>query len=114
MPPEVDDCRRRIQALQTELEILGRETATGVDHQARVAEINEKMAKEKEELGTLEKHWNEEKERVNKILELRAKLRAAGVAPDEALAQKSKAEGRGAKGKDSRLRSRRFAAHSPI
>src|SRR5207244_11908428 len=99
VPAQVDDCRRRIQALQTELEILGRETATGVDHQARVAEINEKMAKEKEELGTLEKHWNEEKERVNKILELRAKLRAAGVAPDEALAQESKAEGRGAKGK---------------
>src|SRR6267154_2248793 len=35
VPPEVDDCRRRIQALQTEVEILGRETATGVDHEAR-------------------------------------------------------------------------------
>src|SRR5437660_11029706 len=49
VPPEVDDCRRRIQALQTELEILGRETATGVDHQARVAEIDEKMVKATEQ-----------------------------------------------------------------
>lgn len=85
VPPEVDDCRRRIQALNVETEILGRETATGVDHQMRVAEINEKVATEKAELATLEKHWGEEKERVTKILELRSKLRAAGIGPDEAL-----------------------------
>jgi len=78
VPPEVDDCRRRIQALETELGILGRETATGLDHQARQTEINEKLAKEKETLAGLEKHWNEEKELVGKILDLRAKLRAAG------------------------------------
>ena len=85
VPPEVDDCRRRIQALETELEILGREIATGVDHQARVAEINDKLVKEKEALAVLEKHWNEEKELVAKILDLRFKLRAAnssaGVPP---------------------------------
>jgi len=85
VPPEVDDCRRRIQALETELGILGRETATGLDHQARVAEINDKLAKEKEELAVLEKHWNEEKELVTKILDLRSKLRAGGIGPDEAL-----------------------------
>ena len=85
VPPEVDDCRRRIQALETEQGILGRETATGLDHQARVAEIDEKLAKEKEELAGLEKHWNEEKELVAKILDLRAKLRAGGIGPDDAL-----------------------------
>jgi type VI secretion system protein VasG len=85
VPPEVDDCRRRIQALETEKAILGRETATGLDHQARVVEIDEKFTKEKEELAGLEKHWNEEKERVGKILDLRAKLCAGGAAPDEAL-----------------------------
>ena len=35
VPPEVDDCRRRIQALETELEIIGRETAIGIDAEAR-------------------------------------------------------------------------------
>src|SRR3989440_5271294 len=67
VPPEVDDCRRRIQALRTEQEILGRETATGMDHQTRVTEINDKLGKEREELTGLEKHWNEEKELVGKI-----------------------------------------------
>jgi len=85
VPPEVDDSRRRIQALNTEFEILGRETATGLDHQTRLAEVNQTLAKEKEALVGLEKHWNEEKERVDKILDVRSKLRAAGVGPDEAL-----------------------------
>ena len=85
VPPEVDDCRRRIQALELELEILARETATGLDHAARVAEINGLLTQEKHELAGLEKHWNEEKEIVSKVLDLRAKLRAGGVAPDEAL-----------------------------
>jgi type VI secretion system protein VasG len=85
VPPEVDDCRRRIQALETERGILDREIATGLDHQARVAEINETLAKEKTELTGLEEHWNEEKEIVAKILDLRARLRAGGVAPDEAI-----------------------------
>src|SRR6266850_1286714 len=92
VPPEVDDCRRRIQALDTELEILGRETATGLDHQTRLSELSQALAKEKETLVLLEKHWNEEKERVDKILDVRSKLRAAGVGPDEAL----KTGGRGA------------------
>src|SRR6202041_510425 len=78
VPAEVDDCRRRIQALNTESEILSRETKVGLDHVERAAGITEKLAKEKEALATLEKHWGEEKELVAKILELRAKLRAAG------------------------------------
>src|SRR5260221_11725710 len=61
-----------------EQEILGRETSVGVDHQARAAEINEKLGKERAALAELEKHWDEEKTLVGKILELRAKLRAAG------------------------------------
>jgi len=85
VPPEVDDCRRRIQSLDTELEILGRETATGLDHATRVAEINDKLSKEKDELTGLEKHWSEEKEIVTQILDLRSKLRAGGVGPDHAM-----------------------------
>lgn len=78
VPAEVDDSRRRIQALETELEILGRETNVGLDHVEREAGINEKLAKEKEALAKLEAHWGEEKAMVGKILDLRAKLRAAG------------------------------------
>src|SRR5262245_56057411 len=78
VPAEVDDSRRRIQALETEIEILGRETAVGLDHKAREIEVKEKLAKEKSKLAELEEHWNQEKALVLKILELRAKLRAAG------------------------------------
>ena len=85
VPAQVDDCRRRIQALETEVEILGRESAVGVDHKTRSVEVNAKLAGEKEKLVALEKHWAEEKVLVTKVLELRAKLRGAGVAPDEAV-----------------------------
>src|SRR5882672_4241998 len=78
VPAEVDDCRRRIEALETELGILNRESAVGLDHKTRLAEINDKLARERAALADLEKHWNEEKVLVNKVLELRAKLRAAG------------------------------------
>jgi type VI secretion system protein VasG len=78
VPAEVDDCRRRIQAQETELEILNRESAVGLDHKERLAEVNGQLARERETLKGLEQHWNEEKTLVNKILELRAKLRAAG------------------------------------
>jgi type VI secretion system protein VasG len=78
LPAEVDDCRRRIQALETEQEVLGRESKVGLDHAVREKEIAEKLGTEREALATLEKHWQEEKELVAKVLEIRAKLRAAG------------------------------------
>ena len=84
VPAEVDDCRRRIQALNTELEILDRETAAGLDHAVRRAEVQAKTEQEKTELAGLEKHWAEEKTLVNRILELRGQLRSAGIAPDAA------------------------------
>ena len=101
VPPELDNCRRRIQSLETELGVLEREAATGLDHLERVAEIKEQLAKENTEREKLEKHWAQEKELVNSILDLRAKLRAAGVAPDDALkaeASKTKAASEPAKG----------------
>src|SRR5579859_4671748 len=78
VPAEVDDCRRRIQALELEREILNRESGVGMDHAARLAEVEQSIAREKTELDGLEKHWAEEKALVAKILELRARLRAAG------------------------------------
>src|SRR6266404_1357213 len=78
VPAQVDDCRRRIQGLETEREILAREASVGMDHVSRLAELDEKLAKERADLAGLEKHWGEEKTQVMKILDLRARLRAAG------------------------------------
>ncbi len=82
VPAQVDDARRRIQALETEQEILKRETSVGMDHATRLAEIDQKLSKERADLSALENHWAEEKAQVSKILELRARLRAAGSAVD--------------------------------
>ncbi len=80
VPAEVDNGRRRIQALQTEKEILGRESAIGMDHKVRGDEIDAKLLAEKEKLAGLEKHWGEEKVLVDEVLALRARLRAANSA----------------------------------
>ncbi len=75
VPPEVDDSRRRIQALNTELEIIGRETAVGMDTALREAAARDKLAAEQTRLEQLDARWQVEKELVDQILTLRGKLR---------------------------------------
>jgi type VI secretion system protein VasG len=75
VPAEVDDSRRRIQALETELEIIDRERAVGVDTKKREADAREKLTVERGRLRELEERWKSEKELVEKILELRGRLR---------------------------------------
>src|SRR5205085_2735768 len=75
-PPEVEDSKRRLSALQTELEILDRESAVGINHEARRAEIAGKLEEENSNLKRLDEHWKQEKEAVDKILNLRQKLRS--------------------------------------
>lgn len=85
VPAEVDDCRRRIQNFETEKAALDREISVGADHHGRTAELVQRINTEKERLKALEAHWSEEKNLVSRILDLRSRLRAGGVAPDEAL-----------------------------
>jgi len=75
VPAEVDDSRRRIEALNVELEIIGREAAIGMETASREAEAREKLAEEEERLKGLEERWAAEKELVQQILEIRARLR---------------------------------------
>jgi type VI secretion system protein VasG len=74
-PASVDDSRKHIAALETELSIIGRETAVGVNTQERHAAASEKLAAEQARLVTLESRWQAEKELVTRILALRAQLR---------------------------------------
>jgi type VI secretion system protein VasG len=75
VPPEVDDTRKRIQALETELAIIGREKTVGVDVAEREASAGEKLAVARARLETLEVNWQVEKGLVERILGLRARLR---------------------------------------
>jgi len=75
VPPDVEDCRHRIQALETELGIIDRERAVGVAHDERRAEITQLIDDEKKLLVGLEERWGKEKGIVDRILEIRARLR---------------------------------------
>ncbi len=81
-PPEVEDCRRCIEALDTELEIIGREEAIGIDVGSRRTSAEEKRATEQARLAVLEARWNDEKAVVGEILDLRSQLRAGGKPVD--------------------------------
>ena len=75
VPAEVDDSRRRIEALETEHEIINREKAVGVDTAAREELVNEKLEEEQSRLDVLDERWNSEKELVQQILDIRSQLR---------------------------------------
>jgi len=81
-PPEVEDCRRRIDALQTELDIIGREETIGIYAAGRRAAAEEKLGVERERLTGLEARWSSEKALVDSVLELRGRLRAGGKPVD--------------------------------
>jgi type VI secretion system protein VasG len=78
VPPEVEDSRRRIEALATELDIIGRERAVGIAVAARETEADAVLAEERRRLAELEERWGREKTLVEEILALRAKLRRQG------------------------------------
>ena len=82
VPAEVDDCRKRIEGLETELGIIGREKAIGIDVGARESTSELKLQEERKRLGLLEADWQREKQLVDKILSNRAKLRG-GDSPVE-------------------------------
>ena len=78
VPAEVDDSQRRIAALKTELEIIGRDETAGYEADARRARVDLEMAEEEARLEKLTARWSAEKIVVDAILDLRSKLRADG------------------------------------
>lgn len=80
VPAEVDDSQRRIEALTTELEIIGRDETAGYEVSERREIATKEMAAEEERLAELTERWDQEKAVVQEILDLRAKLRE-GAAP---------------------------------
>jgi type VI secretion system protein VasG len=84
VPPEVEDCRRHIEALETEREIIRRETAVGIDLKARPAEVDAALETERSRKERLEARWKSEKALVDRILAIRAELRQAGAPADPA------------------------------
>ena len=78
VPAEVDDARKRIDALNTETEIIGRDESAGYDVAERRAHVTGLLAAERARLEELETRWEAEKGIVAEILDLRRQLREAG------------------------------------
>ncbi|OFX21926.1 MAG: ClpV1 family T6SS ATPase, partial [Anaeromyxobacter sp. RBG_16_69_14] len=74
-PAEVEACQRQIEALQVELEIIGREQDVGMETRERSKAAMAKLAAEQARLVGLEERWRSEKDLVEKILGLRTELR---------------------------------------
>ncbi|MFL6632564.1 MAG: type VI secretion system ATPase TssH, partial [Massilia sp.] len=86
-PAEVDDSRKRIDALNVEMEIIRREGAIGIEVGARAHDTEISLAAEKERLAGLEARWNDERALVDELLSLRARLRD-GAQPVEGTGSK--------------------------
>jgi type VI secretion system protein VasG len=77
VPPQLEDCRKTIEALEIERGIIAREEAVGVDVAERRRACEEKLATEETRRAELEKRWEEEHKLADRLLEIRAKLRQA-------------------------------------
>ncbi|MPY87892.1 MAG: type VI secretion system ATPase TssH [Luteitalea sp.] len=75
VPAQLEDCRRTIEALQTELDIIGREETVGINASDRRNTCEEKLAAADQRRVELEQRWQAERELVDRILALRATLR---------------------------------------
>ncbi|MBN9515759.1 MAG: type VI secretion system ATPase TssH [Alphaproteobacteria bacterium] len=80
VPAPIDDRRRRTDLIDTELRIIEREMASGLDHTARRDELTAERLRISEELADLEKRWEAERAIVAEIDEVRGRIEAP--APD--------------------------------
>jgi type VI secretion system protein VasG len=76
-PPEVEDCRRRIEALETQRQIIAREEAIGIEVSERARNVAAGLQRETVQLEGLQQSWSHEKKLVDEVLALRAQLREA-------------------------------------
>jgi len=84
-PAPIEDRRRRLDLIATELGALAREVATGSDHAARNIALNDERAKVEEQLAALKAQWEAEKLPVARIQELRDQIET-GESSEELLA----------------------------
>lgn len=74
IPPQVEDCQRRISQLAVEVQALKREETAGADHAARVAVLVEASAAAESEYARLQQRWNKERTLVARLREIREQL----------------------------------------
>ncbi|PHM73444.1 type VI secretion system ATPase TssH [Xenorhabdus kozodoii] len=73
-PPQLEDCRHRMDALQIELEIAEREIKVGIGDKQRLTAILHELANLETEKVQLQARWEQELALVDKIIALRTQL----------------------------------------
>ncbi|MGI9507924.1 MAG: type VI secretion system ATPase TssH, partial [Geminicoccaceae bacterium] len=79
VPAAVDDSRKRIDALETEAEIIGRESVIGIDVEERSEQVAEQLAAERDRLSELEERWTREKDLTGQIVDIQTRLHGSTV-----------------------------------
>jgi type VI secretion system protein VasG len=77
IPAPIDDRRRRIGLIDTELKIVEREMLSGLDHAVRRDELNAERLRTSDELAKLEERWEAERAIVVEIDATRGRIEAA-------------------------------------
>ena len=77
VPPSVEDARRTIESLETELAFIEREEVVGIDTGERKPVAEEALVEVRDRLAKLEARWKTEKALVDRILAARDELRKA-------------------------------------
>ncbi|RMG02076.1 MAG: type VI secretion system ATPase TssH [Acidobacteria bacterium] len=73
-PAPIEETIRTIENLDSEISSLEREEVTGADHAERLVDLRSKKSRAEEKLAQLKEKWEKEKELVDKIQNIRAKL----------------------------------------
>src|SRR5579863_1864790 len=91
-PDLLEDTERRIQVLEREIAAYRRDLAAGsAADPVQIAQIEEKIARDRKELSSLEKRWAQEREAAERAVVLREKLEKAPEAQREVLQKELKA-----------------------
>ena len=82
MPVEIDEVDRRIRQLEIEKAALGKETDPA--SKDRLARIEEELANLEEDRTSMTAHWQQEKERIDTIRDLKMRIEEARAEADRA------------------------------
>lgn len=83
LPAQLEDCRRRIAELETELSIIAHEKNFGIDAEAREQGCLQTLEQLREDESLLEQRWEEERELAHRLVELRNLLKQPSETAEE-------------------------------
>jgi type VI secretion system protein VasG len=97
-PAAIEDAMRILDDLDVQERVLRREVATGADHDDRLGDIANRRGETQNRLDALNARWEQERDLVQRVRELREKIEAAvaangGAPPESATAYRDELRG---------------------